>query len=113
MAVVTKVYLPSPSISSSQERRQSGSPFAGQPSELIKIEQRYAGLAWGEKNGAALVEDYDRNRRWTRTFLVDFSGGNFTKTIIFDGGTAPLGGFDKLFLTGGSFASVSETLSET
>jgi len=60
-------------------------PFAGQPQELVKLEQRYTpgfggpggfggrtGIEWGEK-GIALVRDYDRDRRWTRTFLVDIN----------------------------------------
>src|SRR5438045_6300555 len=60
------------------------SPFKGQPAELAKIEQRYVfggggfglgfrgarGIEWGEK-GVGLVHDYDRSRRWTRTFLID------------------------------------------
>lgn len=62
-----------------------GAPFKDQPQELVKLEQRYvpgaagagfgfraAGLEWGE-NGIALVRDYDRDRRWTRTFLVDIN----------------------------------------
>lgn len=60
------------------------SPFKDQPVELAKLEQRYAagggpgggpgrgarGVEWGEK-GIGLVRDYDRARRWTRTFLID------------------------------------------
>ena len=61
-------------------------PFKAQPVELVKLEQRYLpgfgggffgigggrGLEWGE-NGIALVRDYDRNRRWLRTFLIDLN----------------------------------------
>jgi dipeptidyl aminopeptidase/acylaminoacyl peptidase len=43
-------------------------PFQGQPAELIKTEQRFTGIIWGERDGLALVRDYDRDRRWTRTF---------------------------------------------
>ena len=55
-------------------------PFTSQPTELAKIEQRFGsgggagigfrGATWGEKE-IALVHDYDRSRRWTRTFLID------------------------------------------
>ena len=45
-------------------------PFKNQPAELLKIEQRFAGLQWGE-NGTGLIEDYNRDRRWVRTFAVD------------------------------------------
>jgi dipeptidyl aminopeptidase/acylaminoacyl peptidase len=53
-------------------------PFTGQPTELIKLEQRFTGgrrfggggaLMWGEK--FAFVSDYDRNKRWARTFMID------------------------------------------
>ncbi|HEX2331441.1 MAG TPA: prolyl oligopeptidase family serine peptidase [Candidatus Angelobacter sp.] len=58
-------------------------PFKGEPVELAKLEQRFTpgggfggggfgrgGIEWGEK-GIGLVRDYDRDRRWTRTFLID------------------------------------------
>ncbi|MFQ5817845.1 MAG: S9 family peptidase [Terriglobia bacterium] len=45
--------------------------FTGEPVELAQSEQRFAGLQWGEKNGLVLLRDYDRNRRWTRTFLLN------------------------------------------
>jgi dipeptidyl aminopeptidase/acylaminoacyl peptidase len=62
------------------------SPFKDQPTELAKIEQRYVfggggiglgfrgarGIEWGEKS-IGLVHDYDRSRRWTRTFQIDAS----------------------------------------
>jgi len=46
-------------------------PFAGAPAELVKTEQRYTGIQWGEKGGLALVRDYERARRWGRTFLLN------------------------------------------
>jgi dipeptidyl aminopeptidase/acylaminoacyl peptidase len=46
-------------------------PFAGEPAELAKTEHRFSGLSWGEKNGVALLRDYDRDRRWGRTFLLN------------------------------------------
>ena len=45
-------------------------PFAGEPVELFKTEQRYAGGNFTEK-GLLFVSDYDRNKRWVRTFVVD------------------------------------------
>ena len=46
-------------------------PFTGQPVELIKTGQRFAGMTWGEKNGMLIVRDFDRNRRWTRAFMLN------------------------------------------
>ena len=45
-------------------------PFKTSPVELVKLEKRFSGLIWGER-GIALVQDYDRSRRWVRTFLID------------------------------------------
>lgn len=46
-------------------------PFTGQPTELTKLTHRYNGIQWGEKNGVALISEYDRNRRWVTTYLLN------------------------------------------
>ena len=46
-------------------------PFTGSPEETIKTEQRFAGAQWGEKDGLLLVSDYDRDRRWLRTMIMN------------------------------------------
>ncbi|HEY3383681.1 MAG TPA: prolyl oligopeptidase family serine peptidase [Vicinamibacterales bacterium] len=45
-------------------------PFAGEPSELIKLEQRFEGVAWTDKN-VVLVTEFERNRRLRRTWVLD------------------------------------------
>ena len=52
-------------------------PFTGRPVEWVKLEQRFMGpgfrsnsILFGEKEGLALVHDYDRDRRWLRTFEI-------------------------------------------
>ena len=46
-------------------------PFSGQPVELMKTEQRFSGIFFGEKGGLAFVADYDRDKRWIRMFMLD------------------------------------------
>jgi dipeptidyl aminopeptidase/acylaminoacyl peptidase len=46
-------------------------PFDREPEELAKVEQRYAGILWGEREGLALLRDYDRDRRWIRTLRIN------------------------------------------
>jgi len=54
-------------------------PFAGQPVELFKTEHRAGGggfrsggpVSWGERDGLVLIKDYERNRRWSRTFALN------------------------------------------
>jgi dipeptidyl aminopeptidase/acylaminoacyl peptidase len=57
-------------------------PFTDDPVELVKLEQRFvpAGggfhsgspIEWGA-NGVGLVHDYNRDRRWLRTFLINLA----------------------------------------
>lgn len=46
-------------------------PFTAAPRELFRTEQRYTGLAWGEQPSLALLYDYDQNRHWYRSFIVN------------------------------------------
>jgi dipeptidyl aminopeptidase/acylaminoacyl peptidase len=59
-------------------------PFTGEPKELFKTEQRYAGLTWGEKDGLALLNDYDRDRRWVRTFIVHVDRADDKPQLLWD-----------------------------
>jgi dipeptidyl aminopeptidase/acylaminoacyl peptidase len=58
-------------------------PFTDDPRELVKLEQRFvpaggggfrsgSAIEWSE-NGLGLVRDYNRDRRWLRTFMIDLS----------------------------------------
>lgn len=47
------------------------SPFSGSPTELIKTEHRFANMQWGERDGLFLIADYDRDRRWIRTWMLN------------------------------------------
>jgi dipeptidyl aminopeptidase/acylaminoacyl peptidase len=46
-------------------------PFTGQPVEIHKTEHRASRIGWLEAAGLALAGDFDRNRRWARTYLVN------------------------------------------
>lgn len=46
-------------------------PFTSQPVELIRTEHRAMNLLWGERDGLLLVTDFERERRWVRTFLLN------------------------------------------
>ncbi len=45
-------------------------PFSAEPRELLKTEFRFTEIDWTEQ-GVALVTEFDRPRRWTRSWLVD------------------------------------------
>ena len=48
-------------------------PFAGQPAEVFKTEHRFRGIEWDERGELMFVRDYDRDKRWIRTQLLDAS----------------------------------------
>lgn len=61
-------------------------PFTGQPRDLFRIPQRLERVAWLQKPGLALITDYDRDRKWTKTRLFDtLNPGPAEKAkVIFD-----------------------------
>jgi dipeptidyl aminopeptidase/acylaminoacyl peptidase len=46
-------------------------PFTGTPVEMFKTEHRYSDLQWSEKGGTVLIRDFDRDRRWATTKMLD------------------------------------------
>ena len=57
-------------------------PFAESPRELLRLKHRFSGFDWMAKLNTALVSEYDRDRRWTTTRLVDFANTSAAKTIF-------------------------------
>ncbi len=45
-------------------------PFKAPPVELVKTEQRFTNIQWGERGDLALVTDYDRDTRTARTLML-------------------------------------------
>lgn len=59
-------------------------PFTGQPREIARLPQRYAGLAWFEDGGRALVYGYDANRNWLTTRLQDVDDPARPARVLWD-----------------------------
>ncbi len=57
-------------------------PFTAAPAEVVKTEQRLQRVAWGEK--FALVGDYDRDRRWTRTFMLSLDESGAALKLLWE-----------------------------
>lgn len=49
-------------------------PFTAQPVEALRVTHRFSGISWLETPGLALVAEFDRDRRWTTTWLYRFDG---------------------------------------
>jgi dipeptidyl aminopeptidase/acylaminoacyl peptidase len=46
-------------------------PFNTPAVEIARTEQRFVGFLWSDQNSVALLREYDHNRRWRRTFIVN------------------------------------------
>jgi dipeptidyl aminopeptidase/acylaminoacyl peptidase len=46
-------------------------PFNAPAEEIARTEQRYDGFGWSDSPSVALLNEYDENRHWRRTFVVD------------------------------------------
>jgi len=57
-------------------------PFTGAPVELMKLEDRYAGMQWFERGGLAFANDYNRDTRRIRTQLVNVDTANVAPRVI-------------------------------
>jgi dipeptidyl aminopeptidase/acylaminoacyl peptidase len=59
-------------------------PFAGKPTEMARVKQRYAGLSWFENGSRALLDEYDENRHWRTTTLVDADDPKAATRVLWD-----------------------------
>jgi dipeptidyl aminopeptidase/acylaminoacyl peptidase len=60
------------------------SPFSAPPVELTRTEQRYQGIEWSEKPNVALMYEYDHNRHWIRSFIVDVDQPGQKPRLLWD-----------------------------
>jgi dipeptidyl aminopeptidase/acylaminoacyl peptidase len=56
-------------------------PFTAEPTEVIKVEQRYLGRSFGEKDGLMLFYDFDRDTRRRRIYMMDYRSNNAPKLV--------------------------------
>lgn len=57
-------------------------PFTGAPTELVKLEDRYAGWQWFERGGLAFANDYNRDTRRIRTQLVSVDDRSVAPRLV-------------------------------
>ncbi|MEP6703262.1 MAG: prolyl oligopeptidase family serine peptidase, partial [Acidobacteriota bacterium] len=56
-------------------------PFSGSPGELAKIQQRYQGRLFGEKDGLLWFFDYNRDTQHRRIFMTDYRNPSNVKLV--------------------------------
>jgi dipeptidyl aminopeptidase/acylaminoacyl peptidase len=59
-------------------------PFDGLPREALKVTHRFAGWDWTDRAGWVLLTEYDRDRRWHTTSLLDLAEPAESRTVLFD-----------------------------
>src|SRR5439155_990635 len=58
-------------------------PFTAEPTELARLVKRYAGLAW-DTQGIGFLQEYDRERRWVKTWIVHATKPGTAPVLLFD-----------------------------
>jgi dipeptidyl aminopeptidase/acylaminoacyl peptidase len=59
-------------------------PFTGMPRVLLQTEQRFGGFDWTENPKIALLYEYDTNRHWKRTFVVNVDDTTAKPDLLWD-----------------------------
>jgi dipeptidyl aminopeptidase/acylaminoacyl peptidase len=59
-------------------------PFSGKATEAFQLKERFDGIAWTDSSGIALVDEYDRERRWETTYAADLSAAGAAPRVIWD-----------------------------
>ena len=59
-------------------------PFTGKSNEVMKVRHRFTSFAWLPEKDRALVSEFDRDRRWRTTSLVDLTRPEESRKVLFD-----------------------------
>ena len=59
-------------------------PFDSPAVEIARTEQRYDGISWSEKPSVALLYEFDNNRHWRRTFIIDVDRPEQKPRLLWD-----------------------------
>ena len=59
-------------------------PFDSPALEITRTEQRFTSFAWSEQPGTALLNEYDRNRHWRRSFVIDLDDPQRKPRLLWD-----------------------------
>jgi dipeptidyl aminopeptidase/acylaminoacyl peptidase len=62
----------------------SKAPFETPPVEIARTVQRYAGYDWSEQPSIALLTEYDQNRHWRKTFVVNVDDPQQKPRLLWD-----------------------------
>ncbi len=64
--------------------RTLAAPFAGEAREVRQLVHRFRGVDWTVTPGTAIVTEYDRDRRWRTTSVIDLDNATTPARVLFD-----------------------------
>ena len=59
-------------------------PFSSPAVEIARTEQRYAGFDWSEQPATALLTEFDANRHWRKSFVIDVDHPEQKPRLLWD-----------------------------
>jgi dipeptidyl aminopeptidase/acylaminoacyl peptidase len=59
-------------------------PFNSPAAEITRTEQRFVGFSWSEQPSIALLNEYDSNRHWRRSFVIDVDDQQRKPRLLWD-----------------------------
>ena len=59
-------------------------PFHAPPAEIAHLQQRYYEIDWGERPDTALVVEFDDNRHWTQTHILNVDDPSQKPRLLWD-----------------------------
>ncbi|MGE0866975.1 MAG: prolyl oligopeptidase family serine peptidase [Kofleriaceae bacterium] len=59
-------------------------PFTASPVEIARTEQRFGGFDWSERRDVSLLSEYDDNKHWQRTFVVNVDDPGTKPRLLWD-----------------------------
>jgi dipeptidyl aminopeptidase/acylaminoacyl peptidase len=59
-------------------------PFTAAPTEFMKVQHRFEDIDWTGRRDEVLLTEYDRDRRWNITALLDLNKPTESRKVLFD-----------------------------
>jgi dipeptidyl aminopeptidase/acylaminoacyl peptidase len=59
-------------------------PFDSPATEISRTEQRFVGFSWSEQPSVALLNEYDSNRHWRRSFVINVDDPQRKPRLLWD-----------------------------
>jgi dipeptidyl aminopeptidase/acylaminoacyl peptidase len=59
-------------------------PFSSPAVEITRTEQRYVDFSWSERPSDALITEYDNNRHWRKTFIINVDDAQAKPRLLWD-----------------------------